>query len=53
MEIPFVTSNIKRNLGFTVASESSRTLYVSFAVQVSDCDCRLSLYAGTRKVKER
>jgi len=50
---PLCHFQYQRNLGLTVASESSRTLYVSFAVQVSDCDCRLSLYAGTWRVKER
>ncbi len=53
MQIPLVISNAKSNPDFTVASEGSRTLHVSFAVQVSDCDCRLSRYAGTRRVEAR
>ena len=48
MQIPLIVSNTKTNRDFSVDSESSRTLYVSFAVQVSDWQCRLSRGANTR-----
>ena len=53
MQIPRVIFNTKSNPDFTVASEGSRTLHVSFAVQVSDWECHLSRCATTQRVDAR
>jgi hypothetical protein len=53
MEFLLVISNSNSKADFAVTSERNRTLCVSLAVQVSDCQCRLSRSASIRGVDAR